>query len=76
MSGLDQLMVELFDDEAELMDAETRFASCGGWDSLKYVQLVAGIETRYNVDLTADEIGRLTSKRAVRGILATRGIHV
>jgi acyl carrier protein len=70
---LSQLLSELFDEEADALGEDTPFADCSTWDSLKHVELVVGIETRFAVDLSAEEIARLTCKRATRELLATKG---
>lgn len=73
MAKLDQLVSEIFDDEAAVAD-ETLFADVAGWDSLKHVELIVGLETKFGIELTAAEIERLTSKRAAREILAARHV--
>jgi acyl carrier protein len=75
MAKLDQLVSELFDADAPVAD-ETLFADVAGWDSLKHVELIVGLETRFGIELTAAEIERLTSKRAAREILAARRVDV
>jgi len=74
MDKLNQLLAELFAEEATVLGEETPFADCAMWDSLKHVELVIGIETRFSVDLSAAEIARLTCKRAAREILTARGL--
>lgn len=66
-------MIELFADEAEQLTDDTPFRACESWDSLKHVQLVVGIQSRFDVDLSAEEIARLTSKRRIREVLQARG---
>ena len=76
MTQLDQLVTELFDDEAAAVGDDTRFADLPGWDSLKHVELIVGLETRFGIELTAEEIERLTSKGAARDILTARRVDV
>jgi len=71
---LDQLVADVFPDDADALGEDTAFTDCAAWDSLKHVELVVGIETRFAVDLTAAEIARLTCKRAAREILTERGV--
>jgi acyl carrier protein len=73
-SKLDQFVGELFEEDAGAIGDETPFAECVGWDSLKHVQLIVGIETRFGVELTGEEIDRLRTKRAAREILAARRV--
>lgn len=72
---LDQLLADVFPDDAEVLGDDTAFTECPAWDSLKHVELVVGIESRFAVDLTAAEIARLTCKRAAREILTERGVR-
>ena len=76
MAKLDQLVRELFEDESQSIADDTPFAATEGWDSLKHVQLVVAVESRFGIELTAGEIERLTSKRAAREILAARRVDV
>lgn len=73
MDILDQLVADLSDGEFSAIGEETPFAECEGWNSLKHVELVVGIQARYEVDLSPDEIAQLTCKHAVRAVLAARG---
>jgi acyl carrier protein len=74
MDRIDQLLSEVFADDFDGIDEATAFKECAAFDSLKYVELVVAVESRFGVDLTADEIGRLTSKGALRQLLAARGL--
>jgi acyl carrier protein len=76
MAKLDQLVDELFEGEAIALGDDTRFADVAGWDSLKHVELIVGVESRFGIELTADEIERLTTKRAAREILTARHVDV
>lgn len=76
MAKLDQLVLELFDDESVPIGDDTPFSGIEGWDSLKHVELIVALETRFGVELTAGEIERLTCKRAAREILTSRHVDV
>ena len=75
MSTLEQLLSDIFDD-LDAVDDDTLFRQYEGWDSLKHVQLVVSIEHRLHIDLTAEEIRRMTSRRALREVLSARGLDV
>lgn len=74
MDKLDQFLSDVFESEADALGDDTPFTECPTWDSLKHVEFVIGIETRFAVDLSAPEIARLTCKRATREVLAARGV--
>ena len=76
MTKLDQLVLELFDGESTPVGDDTPFAGIEGWDSLKHVELIVAVETRFGVELTAGEIERLTCKREAREILTARHVVV
>ena len=76
MSKLDQLVLELFDGEQESIGDDTPFSSVRGWDSLKHVELIVAVETRFGVELTAEEIERLTSKQSARAILTAKQVDL
>jgi acyl carrier protein len=76
MSKLDQIMFELFDEEGSAIGDDVLFTECAGFDSLKHVELIVTIEGRFGIELTAEEIERLTSKRAARQILEARRLDV
>jgi len=69
-------MFELFEEDPAAMNDEALFVERAGFDSLKHVELIVAIEARFGVDLTADEIRRLTCKRAARAILQARQLDV
>jgi acyl carrier protein len=75
MSTLDQLFADVFED-LETVGEDTPFTQYEGWDSLKHVELVSGIERRFDLDLSADEIREITSRRAARAVLAGKGVDV
>jgi acyl carrier protein len=72
---LNQLLSELFDEEAQALGDDTPFTECPSWDSLKHVELVVGIERRFAVELSTEEIARLTCKLAALEVLTTRGVQ-
>lgn len=73
MSPFDQLLEEIFDEHADAIGDDVPFADAPGFDSLKHAVLIVGLEQRYGIDLAREEIAGLTSKRAVRRMLASRG---
>ena len=71
--NLDEIIGEIFADEDGPPGDDTLFKECQTWDSLKHVQLVVAIQNGFDIDLSADEIAGLTSKRRVRELLQTKG---
>jgi acyl carrier protein len=44
------------------------------WDSIRHLNLVMALEEAFAVSFSSDELGRLTSYRAIADALAQRGI--
>jgi len=44
------------------------------WDSIRHLNLVMALEEAFGVSFSSDELGRLTSYRAIADALAQRGI--
>lgn len=44
------------------------------WDSIRHLNLVMALEEAFGVSFSSDELGRLTSYRAIVDALAERGI--
>lgn len=74
MNELRALLEELFDELPEPIDDEVPFADMGDWDSIKYMRLVLGLESRFGCELDAEEIQSLASVAAVKRVLQARGV--
>ena len=46
-----------------------------GWDSLKHVMLVVGLENTFEVKLTAEEIKSMTTMADVVRVLKVKGVN-
>jgi len=46
----------------------------GNWDSIRHLNLVMALEEAFGVSFSSDELGRLTSYRAIVDALGQRGI--
>lgn len=51
-------------------------AGSDAWDSLSHMQLIAGIEDEFGIELDADEIVTMTSIVAIEYVLRGHGIAV
>jgi acyl carrier protein len=61
-------------DEADLPPPSTPLREFDGWDSLKHVQLVVGLEARFKVKLSADEIKTMVSMADIDRVLKEKGV--
>ena len=69
-------MQEVFQNGAKGVDERKPFVQYDGFDSLKHVELVVAFESRFGVELSPDEVSRLTSVAGARDILTARHIDV
>jgi acyl carrier protein len=60
-------------DASSLPPASTPLRDLEGWDSLKHVQLVVGLEGRFKVKLSADEIKAMVTMADIDRILKEKG---
>ena len=61
---------------ADAISADLDMAATGTWDSLSHMQLIAGIEEEFSIELTADEIVSMTSIGAIESVLRARAIEL
>lgn len=75
MNNMDKLYVDLSKIlEASLEDLRKnlKMEESEIWDSLKHMELIAMIESNYNVNLTVDEIIKMTSIKEITNVLSER----
>ncbi len=51
-------------------------AGSGTWDSLSHIQLIAGIEDEFSIELTSDDIVAMTSVDAIKQTLRARAVDI
>jgi acyl carrier protein len=56
------------------IDEQLSAEGAGNWDSIRHLNLVMALEETFGVSFSSDELGRLTSYRAIVDALAARGI--
>ena len=75
MSELQEFMCGILVCEPEALPSEsTPLRDIEGWDSLKHVLLVVGLENRLNAKLTADEIQGIITVDDVGRVLREKGV--
>ncbi len=72
MDSLENVIQRVF--RAENIPAEATMADVEAWDSLTHMDLVADIESNFNITLTGDEIAAMQSVGAIRELLQMRGV--
>lgn len=77
MRELQKLMSGILMCEPEAMPPEsTPLRDIEGWDSLKHVLLVVGLENQLNAKLTAEEIQGIVTVDDVGRVLREKGVDV
>ena len=61
-------------DVESLGDQTTPLKNLEGWDSLKHVMLIVGLENTFQTNLSAEDIQRMTSVAEICQVFAERGI--
>lgn len=68
------MVAVLMCDPATLPPGSTPLRDIKGWDSLKHVLLIVGLETHLNAQLTAEEIKGIVTLADVARLLGQKGI--
>ncbi|KKP36912.1 acyl carrier protein [Candidatus Peregrinibacteria bacterium RIFOXYC2_FULL_33_13] len=67
------LMSEIFDlPEAEIT-VEASMSTIDNWDSLSHLQLIAGIEENFNIQIDTEEVLQMTTVENILEILKKKG---
>jgi acyl carrier protein len=76
MDKLEELMASiLLCEPGGLPPESTPLRDIKGWDSLKHVLLVVGLEKHLSAQLTAEEIQRIVTLADVVAIIREKGAH-
>ena len=75
MTRPQELLAEILLCEIDaLPPASTALRDIEGWDSLRHVMLVVGLEQNFGVTLSAEEIQAMVTVADIGRVLAERGI--
>jgi acyl carrier protein len=76
MRELQELMADVLISEPNALPPEsTPLRDIEGWDSLKHVLLVVGLEQKLSTKLTAEEIEGIVTLADVARVLKQKGVH-
>ena len=75
MNRLDDLITEILECDIGSFSSSTPFKDIDGWDSLKHLRLVVGIESNFQIQLSAEDIQKMISLVDARRILKERGVN-
>jgi acyl carrier protein len=74
MKRLQEVLAGVLMCDVESLPPSTPLSDVEGWDSLKHVMLVVGLETNFGVSLSADEIKSMVTLADVGRILKEKGV--
>jgi acyl carrier protein len=63
-------------DVESLPPSSTLLTEMDGWDSLKHVMLVVGLEANFAVSLSAEEIKSMVTLADIERVLKVKGVNV
>ena len=66
------IMREVLELEREFSEAELTMETIDNWDSLSHLEIMAGIEEEFGIELDVDEMVEMTSLEAILRILNGR----
>ncbi len=55
---------------------DTAIENTEAWDSLKHMELILGIEQRFDLMLDGDEIAQMVSVSAIEEVLRAKGVEI
>ena len=71
---LKNLLEKILDEEFDCLIKVSNFRELEFWDSLKYVNLVVGLQSEFKVNLTKEDIQNLFTVSDIEAVLANRGV--
>jgi len=72
MSRLPEVLTEIL--ACDVLSPSTRLVDIEGWDSLKHVMLVVGLEKNFAVKLSAEEIKSMVTVADIGRVLKEKGV--
>jgi len=68
------ILSEVLEMPAHEVDERLAAEQTSNWDSIRQLNLMMAIEEAFNVSFSSEELGTLTSYRAIADALAGRGV--
>jgi acyl carrier protein len=74
MNRLQETLEEILMCDVGSLPASTPLRDIEGWDSLRHVMLVVGLEKSFGIDLSAEEIQSMATLADIERVLKAKGI--
>lgn len=72
--SLNQLLADVLHVDIAAVNDDTSTKTLMAWNSMRHIELVMALESRYRIRLGVAEIASLQSLRQIRDLLTRRGI--
>jgi acyl carrier protein len=69
MNKLDEILCKIFRMDTNQLADNLTMEEVSGWDSLTHMDLISSLEEEFSVQLTMDEIMRMTDIKTIRTII-------
>jgi acyl carrier protein len=74
MKTLRDFIESVFDEDYDYVASVKSFREIEGWDSLKYLKLIVAIQAEFGIELSAEQILKITSVGAIDDVLKSSGV--
>ena len=71
---LKKIISEVFDYSLDKIKCDLEFTSIPAWDSITHVSFISAIENEFDIELSGDEIIRVTSYSKTLDVLNSHGL--
>lgn len=72
IAKMNEVFIEVFDDEDLSIQSETSAIDVDGWDSLAQIRLIVGIEQKFSISFSVDEITDLADVGEMSQLIMTK----
>jgi acyl carrier protein len=76
LAQLREIFASVLEEPVERIDDGASPETLRSWDSLRHVELIIEVESRYDVSFSAMEIFAMTSFRGFREAIARKGVNL
>ena len=76
LQELREIFSSVLEEPVEAIDEQTSPDTLRSWDSLRHVELVIAVESRYGVSFSTSDIFSMTTFLAFREALVRKGVHL
>lgn len=72
LNKLQDVVRDVLDNETIELDMDKYFSEIEGWDSLKFITILATIQDEYKINFTMEEMDELKTIKSIVGVLSRK----